>query len=166
MRTEALIKAIDNGSFDEATIVPAEVNPHEIMSIPSTEVLRALAAHAEKFLFLSNTETWQKDASRQYILGAMDQLNVFLREMSSNGCRCLKYKYVKCHPESEERNGLVRILKRSKRDFDREFECECTICGTQFSVAEQEVRFGHQFLWFRGREMQLNPQLQPTPIGQ
>lgn len=149
MKTIDLIASIQNGTFQPAALVAKEVKPYEIFNISDLEVLRKIAHHQNDFAFLSKTETWRNDRNRQFTLGLMDNLNAFLREIANNGCRCIKYKYLSCDPEVEEKNGLISISQKKEDGYFFSFECTCTVCKSSYSVSQHEERFGHQNVWLR-----------------
>jgi hypothetical protein len=147
VKTIALIKSIQDGSYKKSLILPTEIEPHEIMSIKDFEVLKRIASHRDDFDFLRKTETWPNRDDRQFVLGSMDRLCKFLRDIESKTCRCALYKYTALDPELEAAVKNITIAKATKDDYQADYECICTSCNSAFVAIKQEVRFGQQTLW-------------------
>ena len=155
MKTEDIIESILNGTFADEIIIPEDINSYQIINISDMNVLKELAKNRDKFLILSKTDTWKKNDSRQYILGSMDRLNSFLKEIYDGGCRCTKYRYVSPDPEGQESVGLIEILVRKEYRpyFEIFYKCRCTLCRTLFDCQAYEVRFGRGHSWIRSKTL-------------
>ena len=151
MKIDELIEAVKNGTLDKKPLIPDDINSFEIMNITDMTVLRELAKHQEKFQFLSETETWEKNENRQYKLGSMDRLNFFLKEIANGACRCLRYKQDNVSPESQADLGLIHILEKIEGNytFEVKYECQCTACGIIYDCFSQKARFGISYSWIK-----------------
>ncbi len=147
MKTPDLISAVRDWRLEQLVLVPNEVSPYEIFNIQDIEVLRQIARHRSKFVFLTKTETWELNSSRQFILGSMDRLCAFLEEVANGGCRCLKYRYISCDPDAEAAKGLVAITEKEDDQYSSHYRCVCVACNSCFSVSQQEERFGYSNIW-------------------
>lgn len=151
MKTIDLIKAVEAGELTQSAIIPDDINPYEIIRTRDFKTLKKLAAQSNAFEFLRKTETWPKTSERQFILGNMDHLCNFLKEVSANTCGCCALPYNDFSPEFEEKSGRIRILQFSSDEnhFEEEWECICINCNSTYIVTRSEVRFGHQTLWLK-----------------
>ena len=155
MKTEDIIASVLNDTFADKTIIPEDINSYQIINISDMNILKELAENRDKFLILTKTDTWQKNDSRQYVLGSTDKLNSFLKEIYEGGCRCTKYRYVSADPEIEESSGLIEILdkKEYRPYFEILYKCRCTLCHTLFDCHAYEVRFGRGHSWSRSKTL-------------
>ena len=61
-------------------------------------------------------------------------------------CWCDDYpKLLSYDPAREEERGHARVLSRDRSGWPVTYECECLVCGRQFSVEEGE----YHALWWR-----------------
>lgn len=164
MKTIDLIKAIKDGSYHKSMISPNDIEPGKIMGIRDFDVLKEIAIHRNDFEILRNTDTWPKRDDRQFLLGSMDRLCQFLRDIEGKTCQCALYTYNEWDPVIEAEANRIEIKRSNIDHYGAEYECVCANCHSTFSVVKQEVRFGWQIIWIKNDPLHINHQTSLKPV--
>ncbi|MGY2897190.1 hypothetical protein [Deinococcus sp. UYEF24] len=65
-----------------------------------------------------------------------------LRAHRDGLCRCQPYSgYLFYNPEKEAEAGRVNILSHTPPDWHMTYSCQCTVCGTNYTVEQGEYHY-------------------------